>query len=536
MRESTQLNTEESRIRYQTLVDSQVTAEYRNKLGQHATPPALAMDIIRCSNALLSHNDLVRFMDPAFGTGAFYSALEMTIPSWKIAYSTGYEIDSRIAEIVDNLWPSNQLELRVEDFTLSAPPSGEEVKPNLIVCNPPYVRHHHIGHEKKMYLRKRVKEKTGISINGLAGLYCYFLCLAHEWLADDGLAVWLIPSEFMDVNYGRAIKEYLLNNVALQRIHRFDPHDVQFDDALVTSTVVWFKNCHTLPDHEVEISSDGMPSQPSWRKTVAASLLHSSDKWSGMFSSKTNATYQKTDVGTIGDLFDVKRGIATGFNRFFVLTQEQVLENQIPPEFLTPILPAPRRLPVNEVHGDAVGNPMLERKLFLLNCRLPETQVPLHSSALAGYLEKGRIQGVHDRYLSRTRSPWYRQEQRSPAPFLCTYMGRTRSDLSGPFRFIRNHSQATAPNLYLMLYPKPGLASQIKNEPYTADRLWEALNAITSEVMMAHGRVYGGGLYKMEPKELGRVPLKFLAPGRPAQTRVDTPIDEGGQLRLLNEG
>ena len=87
-----------------------------------------------------------------------------------------------------------------------------------------------------------MRDKIGISVSGLAGLHCYFLCLAHEWMADDGLAAWLIPGEFMDVNYGRVVKEYLLNNVTLLKIHRFDPQDVQFDDALVTSTVVWFRN------------------------------------------------------------------------------------------------------------------------------------------------------------------------------------------------------------------------------------------------------------------------------------------------------
>ena len=31
----------------------------------------------------------------------------------------------------------------------------------------------------------------------------------HEWLEPGGLSVWLIPSAFLDVNYGRAVKEYL---------------------------------------------------------------------------------------------------------------------------------------------------------------------------------------------------------------------------------------------------------------------------------------------------------------------------------------
>ena len=532
MTELTQPEIERVRVGYQSQLDSQRTAEYRNKFGQHATPTELADDILRCSEALLPPGELVRFMDPAFGTGSFYSALERSIPGDRIAKAVGYEIDPSFGEIVNKIWPETRLELHVKDFTLADFPNDTNSKPNLIVCNPPYVRHHHIERGKKANLQKRVKENTGISISGLAGLHCYFLCLAHEWMADAGLAAWLIPGEFMDVNYGRAVKEYLLNKVTLLKIHRFDPQDVQFDDALVTSAVVWFRNGLPSTAHAVEISSGGMPSRPEWQKTIPASSLDIAHKWSGMFSSGVNVTSRNTSEKTLGDLFDIKRGLATGSNSFFMLTPDQISENQIPPEFLTPILPAPRHLPVNEVYADALGNPVLERNLFLLNCNLPESQVRLQYPTLARYLEKGRMQGVDERYLSRSRSPWYSQEHRPAAPFLCTYMGRIRSDSSGPFRFIRNHSGATAPNLYLMLYPKPDLERQIEDDPDTADKLWEALNSIPSKVMTSCGRVYGGGLHKIEPKELRRVPLKS-----PVSVRdVQSGINDGEQLRLLNDG
>ena len=42
-----------------------------------------------------------------------------------------------------------------------------------------------------------------------------------------------------------------------------------------------------------------------------------------------------------------------------------------------------------------------------------------------------------------------------PAPFVCTYMGRNRER---PFRFIWNHSTATAANVYLLLYPREAVA------------------------------------------------------------------------------
>jgi len=56
--------------------------------------------------------------------------------------------------------------------------------------------------EDKNRLKAQLAQSLRMSISGLAGLYCYFLLHAHDWMEDGGLAVWLIPSEFMDVNYG----------------------------------------------------------------------------------------------------------------------------------------------------------------------------------------------------------------------------------------------------------------------------------------------------------------------------------------------
>jgi hypothetical protein len=36
-------------------------------------------------------------------------------------------------------------------------------------------------------------------------------------------------------------------------------------------------------------------------------------------------------------------------------------------------------------------------------------------------------------------------------------------------------------------------------------RVWEVLNAIAPEQILSEGRVYGGGLHKLEPSELANV-------------------------------
>jgi hypothetical protein len=90
-------------------------------------------------------------------------------------------------------------------------------------------------------------------------------------------------------------------------------------------------------------------------------------------------------------------------------------------------------------------------------------------------------------------------------------MGRGDFKNGRPFRFILNHSQATAANVYLMLYPKPALAHAIERDANVANEVWAFLNGIEASALLGEGRVYGGGLYKMEPKELANVPAGPLA-------------------------
>jgi hypothetical protein len=87
-------------------------------------------------------------------------------------------------------------------------------------------------------------------------------------------------------------------------------------------------------------------------------------------------------------------------------------------------------------------------------------------------------------------------------------MGRS---LDRPFRFFMNESKAIASNVYLLLYPRGEFAQQLTTKPKLAAKVFEALCDIKPEDFFAEGRVYGGGLYKMEPSELKRLPAAHIA-------------------------
>lgn len=520
---------EAKRLEIQTQLDSSKSQVERNKLGQFSTPTPLAIQLLECAHQLHPAGTHVRFLDPAIGTGSFYSALLRVFPAGQIESAVGFETDPACADSALSLWRNMPLKLRVEDFTKATPPSFEWTKPNLVICNPPYVRHHHLRGEEKLRMQRLVEQTAGVKLSGLAGLYCYFLCLSQAWMAKGGLAGWLIPSEFMDVNYGRQIKDYLLSRATLLRVHRFDPNDVQFSDALVSSAVVWIRNVLPPTDHAVEFTYGGSLLTPGLSKTVSAKALRNESKWT-RFPHRTEETVSGSSQAVLSDLFKIQRGLATGDNRFFILSREQVVARQIPEKFLTPILPSPRYLEVDEVAADSKGNPILDRKLFLLTCDLPESEVRTKHPTIWKYLRLGVKSGVQKGYLCTHRSPWYAQENRPPSPFLSTYMGRQDTGSGRPFRFILNHSMATAPNVYLMLYPKPFLQMVLKEKPALAVMIWKALNQISTRTLTGEGRVYGGGLHKLEPKELGNVPAETIL-----AALEDMPLRRTEQLSLAME-
>lgn len=521
---------EDRRLALQIALDAAKNQAERNKLGQFATPTGLASDMLAYARRLLPSDVPIRFLDPAIGTGSFYAALLREFRDEQIEAASGFEVDPHYGEPARDLWGTQLLKIFLEDFTKAKAPT-ENSRFNLVICNPPYVRHHHMDKAAKARLLGATVTASGIKMAGLAGLYCYFLGLAHAWMAPEGISGWLIPSEFMDVNYGVSVKQYLLNKVELIRIHRFDPNELQFGDALVSSAVVWFRKRRPAARNEVEFSYGGTLAAPKLSRLVPAADLQGAAKWSSLAADGVRAVNGGL---RLADFFDIKRGIATGDNSFFIMTRDDIAAHDLPVQFFKPILPGPRHVETDIVESEMDGTPKLARQLFMLDCRLPESEVKERYPSLWTYLQSGKAT-VAETYLCSRRKPWYAQEIRPPAPFICTYMGRNMAKREKPFRFILNRSQATAANVYLLLYPKPALAKALASNSEIGRQVWEILNGIDAATLLGEGRVYGGGLYKMEPKELANVPAETIATlllsteDRPAK-QIEMPTGRAAQL------
>lgn len=489
------------RDRLQKALDAQKTSKERNMKGQFATPYTLACSIMKKAKTFC-HKRTVSFIEPSIGLGAFYAAFRSVFQS-AAGHALGFEIDSHYYNPSKELWAKEDLELRKADF-LKERTNGERF--DLLVANPPYVRHHHIDGEKKKELQKEVMQSTGIKISGLAGLYCYFLILSEKWLADGALSCWLIPSEFLDVNYGKAIKQYLLECVDLLCVHKFKADDVQFDDALVSSTIIFFRKGKPS-EKEIEFSCGEDVNVPSRKMKIERKRLTASCKWSNLFV-EDSTNYSSNDDCKLGNFFTVKRGIATGDNSFFVMNMDTIEKYHIPSKFLKPVLPSPRYLKEDIISSDNDGKVALAQKQYLFSCNLPEDVLKEKYPSVWEYIQEGVKRGVNKGYICSHRPLWYFCEDRKPAPFVVPYMGRGDSSKK-MFRFILNKTKAITTNVYLLLYPKDNYLKCL-TDTKLLNEVWQTLNEVTSEQFATNGREYGGGLHKLEPKELLNIKVPSL--------------------------
>lgn len=486
----------------------------------YITPPEYARDMAKCGLAAFGADDReIDFGDSSVGTGTLYLALKLWIDevneknrkNYKFHSAIGIDIDIDMATEAYVRCHKRGLDVIHEDAL--SPNIDLSNKRNLLLVNPPFNRHEEIPNDYKEEIYQLAKEQTGISIPGNAGLYVYHLLIMDKWLCDDAVAVWLLPTIFMQSKYGEAVRNYLLNNVQLIRIHVYDEGLMQFENILVSTSIVVFKKSKKENEEIFLSSGESLERPTSHRCVTKAELCKYLANWRILINNNIFPDAMVNQI-TFGELFEIKRGLATGANSFFVMTREKALQYNIPDIALRPLIPKIRYLKSLVIEAKEDGYPDVDPQLVLIDCDLDEDTIKKKYRDFYDYLQLAKVPGedgsaVIDRFLVRSRKPWYRQERREPPVFLMTYMGRNKKDLP-PLYFIWNKSKAIALNTYLLLYPKKKLRDKLDKMPILYEIVLEALNKSAEIVVSTHTRVYSAGLNKIEPKELSKLPIVGL--------------------------
>jgi type I restriction-modification system DNA methylase subunit len=205
--------------KYVSLVDN----ARRKEFGQFFTPPNVAALMAEWIAAIEPSS----ILDPALGTGILTRSALEAAPTAQVR---AYEKDSLIASFADVGRPE-QVTIQVADFL-----AADFATFDAVIANPPYIRHRELVDQEAARAKISVMARTEIPRS--ANLYIYFVMKAVLQLRRGGRAAFLIPTEWMNANFSKSFKSFLLEGNYLKEIVLFSGCSNVFSDALTTASIL----------------------------------------------------------------------------------------------------------------------------------------------------------------------------------------------------------------------------------------------------------------------------------------------------------
>lgn len=453
--------------------------------GQFWTPQWLARAMASWATASHPHT----LFDPAVGPGTFFAAARDV--GFKGIFS-GYELDqTALAESYKlGLSPTELGEITVGDFIQQSPTGNFPA----IISNPPYIRHHRLSEHQKLELRQLAKRCLGFPLDGRVGLHLYFLLKCLDHLAPGGRLAFLLPADVCEGVSSTAVWARLAERFHIDAVLTFDANAAPFPKVDTNAMVFLLSNrppakkilWARILKPETDAVLEALDSKP---RSDVAEVRHR-ELSEALVTGLSRPPRHKGSSGVPLSAFArVVRGIATGANEFFFLTSDQIHRHGLDKRFFKRAIGRTRDCPSDTVscaHIEALDK--AGRPTWLLSLgKQSKAELP---ASVRDYIEAGEAMKLNGRPLIKTRTPWYRMEERGVPGLLFAYLGRRDC------RFILNRSGVLPLTGFLCVYPW-------NDSRQFCEKLWRALNhPATIANLIFVGKSYGGGALKVEPRQL----------------------------------
>ncbi len=461
--------------------------------GAFYTPDDLATVLTRW--ALASRPGTV--LDPSYGGCSFVRAAVGVLREMRAnrprSLVYGVDIDPACVDHANGLLPErNHL---TADFLDVSPGELRGLPFRAIVGNPPYVRHHWLRGRERSAARSAAAA-SGIRLPATASTWAYFVIHALRFLAPDGRLALLLPEALLQADYARPVRDALQRRFAdVLLVHLRDRIFNETDEPVVVlaahGTGPGILRVHAVrrAGELARLLHGRAGARPATKVTSNARVVDSAAL--ALLDDLSSAD----SVAPLGQLATIRIGFVTGANHFFVRSRLEASRAGIPARALVPVVARTQWLSgLNFTHDDHSQLTELGRRTVLVRPAQWLTTNP----AVDAWVAQGVEEGVHRRFKCRGRLPWFRVKL-GPAPDAFATCSRL-----GPPLLVLNHAGLRCSNA-LHAVTWNGVPSA---EPEAVSvGVLTSLSALWAEV---NGRRYGGGVLKLEPGALRRMPVPLV--------------------------
>lgn len=450
-------------------------------------------------------------LEPSCGDGGFLETL-LERKSKKIKAITGLEFNSGEAEKAKSMVKKygNSTKIINEDFFKYHLRTNTE-KFDIVLGNPPFIRYQFFD-EDQQKAAQQVMLSAGIKSDKLTNIWAPFLVAGMMSLNDGGRLAMVIPGEIMHVNYSSKIRMLMSKFQAKITLITFTQlvfPDVQQEIILVlidkqkSKQIKNFSNTsiNIIQLNDIEsLKNFNLSSVPlSQYKNVKPT----EEKWTKFFLSKVQlAELEKIEtnpkIKRLGDLARVDVGIVTGANKYFVVNDKTIKQN----EFEKISLPlVGRSMHIDGLtfkKTDWVKNTEKEIASYLLD--FPDTKFEDYSQKMKQYIIWGEENDIQKGYKTGIRKRWYRVPSiwKSDAFLL-------RRSHKFPKLILNNAGAHTTDTMH-----RVKINQGIDHESL----IFCFYNSVTMAYSEIIGRSHGGGVLEILPNDAETIliPYKKIAP------------------------
>ncbi|MCL4553094.1 MAG: N-6 DNA methylase [Candidatus Marsarchaeota archaeon] len=499
----------------------------RKTLGAYYTPEVLALALakwaVRCPKD--------RILDPSFGGCAFLHAGQEALADAGAQHPEklvfGVDVHPEAASFGRLILEqgARKEQFLVTDFLTVTPESTGMGSFDIVLGNPPYVRHHLLkGRTRES--AEYAAQRAGIRVGGRASYWAYFVAHCLGFLAPEGRLALLLPTAFMYAEYADELRREIVRKFR--------------STAIILLCERVFAD---VQERTVVLLAEGYGSGPGEARIVTARSVEALHQMLGSprpagkplngdgicrnwlyhtMTERARALYQELtaspQVTTLGDLCSIRIGTVTGANDFFVLSSQAQKQHEIPHSCLKPILTRSsllRGLTFAEQDWRALIAESTTPALVL-----DTNSLGVLPESVERYLSRGVSAGIPERYKCRTRTPWHSVPVSPPPDAFLQYMSARRP------RLVLNQTSLTCTNAIHVANWHDSVSEPLPSSVATS--IISSLTQLSSELV---GRSYGGGVLKLEPNEARQLVIALPSNGNSDACDKSAEVDS-----LLRDG
>lgn len=425
-----------------------------------------------------------RILEPSFGGGAFlkvsHSKLCLLGAKSPKRLLWGYDTDVEAHTSLKSSLFCNSEKLFHKDFlTASEKELGGKV--DVILGNPPYIGW-------KMLSSKQREEAIRVCPEQYtpmrqANLWVFFCLKSLQLLNAKGRFAMVLPRSLIFSDYGKSFLNYFKTQFERVCVIESNESCFKYCGAAERPIILLGENhkvasCLEIQKHRVS-SADEIPSK-----------INSPQSSCEQESNHTLARKIFTDALFLGDLFDVRIGIVTGDNDFFLFSEDKRKELNIPKKFMLPIIAKSRDLKRLMYTSTDIESTEEKLSIYMLDTRAGSSANPIKK-----HLDSYPKQRIEENRTFGKVAVWHMPTIGPEPSAFFSYMTNT-----GP-RLVLNTAKVQCVNSIHRLYHKNRDTSEMK---WCSLYVFSVYGRLASEYV---GRTYASGLLKLEPSDVKRLPL-----------------------------